>query len=186
MLWQEQLPSPQLGTIHVMVLFKRLPRLVWSPLRDEDIVPPDAQAQHPALAQEFKTLEGELLPHFRELNAGALQYQNEFRRDQLVLILGGALAAVLGVLHATVTQGAATWAGITEAVLAAALSALALRARTVGGQQRYFTSRLKAEKLRAEYFLFLGGVGTYADTKGRLPNLIRRVAEIKSGEIKNA
>ena len=168
-----------------MVLFKRLPRLVWSPMPDEDIVPPDAQAQHPALSGDLKTLGDELLPHFRELNAYALQYQNEFRRDQLILISGGALAAVLGVLHVSVPHAAATWAGITEAVLAAALSALALRARTVGGQRRYFTWRLKAEKLRSEYFLFLGSVGVYADRKARVPNLIRRVAEIKSGEIRN-
>jgi uncharacterized protein DUF4231 len=166
-----------------MTLFRRLPRLVWSP-QNEDIVPSDVQAQHPALAEDFKTLEDELLPHFRELNADALRYQNEFRLDQVMLILGGALAAVLGVLHASLPRTAAAWAGIVEAVLAAALSAVALRARTAGAQQRYFTWRLKAEKMRAEYFLFLGGVGLYADEKERLSHLIRRVAEIKSGEMK--
>jgi hypothetical protein len=166
-----------------MTLFRRLPRLVWSP-QNEDIVPSDAQAQNPALAKDFKTLEDELLPHFRELNADALRYQNEFRLDQVMLILGGSLATVLGVLHASLPRTAATWAGIVEAVLAAALSAVALRARTAGAQQRYFTWRLKAEKMRAEYFLFLGGVGLYADEKERLSHLIRRVAEIKSGDIK--
>ncbi len=84
-----------------MVLFKRSPRLVWSPMPDQDIVSPDAQAQHPALAEDLKTLGDELLPHFCELNAYALQYHNEFRRDQLMLISAGALAAVLGVLHAS-------------------------------------------------------------------------------------
>jgi hypothetical protein len=71
--------------------FRRLPRLVWSP-QSEDIVPSDVQPQHPALAKDFKTLQDELLPHFRELNADALRYQNEFRLDQVMLILGGALA----------------------------------------------------------------------------------------------
>jgi hypothetical protein len=166
-----------------MTLFRRLPRLVWSP-QNEDIIPSDVQLQHPALAKDFKTLEDELLPHFRELNADALRYQNEFRLDQVMLILGGALATVLGVLHASLPRTAATWAGIVEAVLAAALSAVALRARTAGAQQRYFSWRLKAEKMRAEYFLFLGGVGIYADEKERLSHLIRRVAEIKIGEMK--
>jgi hypothetical protein len=165
-----------------MTLFRRLPRLVWSP-QNEEIVPADVQARHPALAKDFETLDGELLPHFRELNADALRYQNEFRLDQLMLILGGTLATVLGVLHASLPR-VATWAGIVEAVLAAALSAVALRARTSGAQQRYFTWRLKAEKMRAEYFLFLGCVGLYADEKTRLPNLIRRVADLKSGEMK--
>ena len=166
-----------------MTLFRRLPRLVWSP-QNEDIIPSDVQLQHPALANDFKTLEDELLPHFRELNADALRYQNEFRLDQVILILGGALATVLGVLHASLPRTAAVWAGIVEAVLAAALSAVALRARTTGAQQRYFSWRLKAEKMRAEYFLFLGGVGIYADEKERLSHLIRRVAEIKIGEMK--
>ena len=166
-----------------MTLFKRLPRLVWS-WQNEDIIPSDVPAQHPALAQDFTTLEEELLPHFRELNADALRYQNEFRLDQVMLILGGALATVLGVLHASLPSTAATWAGIVEAVLASALSAVALRARTAGAQQRYFTLRLKAEKMRAEYFLFVGGVGLHADEKERLSNLIRRVAEIKIGEMK--
>ena len=61
-----------------MTLFRRLPRLVWSP-QNEDIIPSDVQLQHPALANDFKTLEDELLPHFRELNADALRYQNERR-----------------------------------------------------------------------------------------------------------
>jgi hypothetical protein len=39
--------------------------------------------------------------------------------------------------------------------------------------------------MRAEYFLFLGGVGIYAgDDLQKKSNLIRRVAEIKSGETK--
>jgi hypothetical protein len=168
----------------MMTLFKRLPKLRWQPAQNEDILNLDVQSQHPALANEFKLLEVELLPHFRQLNADALRYQNEFRLDQVMLIFGGALATILGVLHASLPRTLAVWAGIVEAVLAAALSAVALRARTTGAQQRFFTWRLKAEKMRAEYFLFLGGVGLYADETQRKSHLIRRVAEIKSGETK--
>jgi hypothetical protein len=66
-------------------------------------------------------------------------------------------------------------------VLAAALSAVAMRAKTTRVQQGYFSDRLKAEKLRAEYFLFLGRVGPYAEDAERLRQLVRRVAEIKGG-----
>ena len=33
------------------------------------------------------------MPHFRELDANALQLQNEFRREQVLLIFGAALAS---------------------------------------------------------------------------------------------
>jgi hypothetical protein len=167
-----------------MTLFKRLPKLRWHPAQNEEILDLNVQSQYPALADDFKSLEEKLLPHFRQLNADALRYQNEFRLDQVMLIFGGALATILGVLHASLPRTPAVWAGIVEAVLAAALSAVALRARTTGAQQRYFTWRLKAEKMRAEYFLFLGGVGIYADETKRKSNLLRRLADIKSGETK--
>jgi hypothetical protein len=169
----------------MLILFKRLPKVPWPPPQNEDILKPDVQAKHPELAEDFKSLEAELLPHFRQLNDDALRCQNEFRLDQVILIFGGALATILGVLHASLGHSLAAWAGVVEAVLAAMLSAVALRARTTGAQQRYFTWRLQAEKMRAEYFLFLGGVGIYAgDEFQRKSNLIRRVAEIKSGETK--
>ena len=169
----------------MLSLFKRWPKVPWPPPQNEDIIKLNVQAQHPELAEDFKSLEAELLPHFRQLNNDALRCQNEFRLDQVILIFGGALATILGVLHASLAHSIAAWAGVIEAILAAMLSAVALRARTTGSQQRYFTWRLKAEKMRAEYFLFLGGVGIYAgDDLQKKSNLIRRVAEIKSGETK--
>lgn len=124
------------------------------------------------------------MPHFRELDAEALRVQNQFRLDQITLIFGGTLATVLGALHASLGTAAAVWAGIIESVVAAVLSAVALRMQGTHAQQRYFSDRLKAERLRTEYFLFLGRVGTYADEAERLPCLSRRVADIKGGEVK--
>jgi len=167
-----------------MTMFKRLPSLRWSSPRDQQIVSMDAQKQSPLFADDFKTLEDELMPHFRELDAEALRVQNQFRLDQITLILGGALATILGALHASLSAAPAVWAGIIESVLAAALSAVALRLQGTHAQERYFSDRLKAETLRSEYFLFLGRVGTYADEQERLPCLIRRVADIKIGEVK--
>jgi hypothetical protein len=166
-----------------VALFKRLPSLRWSPPRDQNIIPTEAQTQSPAFSDDFKTLEDELMPHFRELDGEALRVQNQFRLDQVMLIFGGALATILGAVHASLGAGV-VWAGISEAVLAAVLSAVALRMQATHAQERYFSDRLKAERLRTEYFLFLGRVGTYADEQERLPCLIRRVADIKSGEVK--
>lgn len=109
-----------------MALFKRLPSLRWSPPRDQQIVPADAQTQSPGFSDDFKTLEDELMPHFRELDAEALRVQNQFRLNQVTLIFGGALATILGALHASFGEVLAVWAGIIESVLAAALSAVAI------------------------------------------------------------
>src|SRR6059058_334752 len=125
-----------------MALFKRLPALRWLPPRDNQIIPADAQAQHAAFADDFKTLENELIPHFRELDAEALRLQNQFRRDQVMLIFGGACATILGALQASLGPAPAVWTGIIESVLAAALSAVALRAQVTHAQERYFTGRL--------------------------------------------
>ena len=144
----------------------------------------EAQKQSPLFADDFKTLDDELMPYFREHDAEALRVQNQFRLNQVMLIFGGALATILGAVHASLGGTPAVCAGIIESVLAAALSAVAMRLQGTHAQERYFSDRLKAEKLRSEYFLFLGRVGNYADDQERLPSLIGRVADIKSGELK--
>ena len=130
-----------------MTLFKRLPRLGWKASEAQEIIPPDVPTQCPELGTDFKLLAEELMPHFRELDANAQQLQNEFRLEQVLLIFSGALVTILGALHPSV---GAVWIGITESVLAAALSAVAMRAKTTRVQQGYFTDRLKAEKHRTK------------------------------------
>jgi hypothetical protein len=127
-----------------MALFKRLPALRWLPPQDSQIIPAGAQAQHSALADDFKTLEDELIPHFRELNTEALRLQNQFRRDQVMFIFGGACATILGALQASLGSAPAIWTGIIQSVLAAALSAVALHAQITHAQERYFTDRHRA------------------------------------------
>jgi hypothetical protein len=162
-----------------LILFKRLPYLRWRPKEGEQIIPPKAQADYPAFAEDFERLEQELMPHFRELDNEALRTQNQFRLEQVALIFGGALATTLGTIQAVLAD--AIWPGIVEAVLAAMLAAIALRTQALKAQERYFTNRLKAETLRGEYFLFLGRVGSYADDDYRIQQLIRRVADVKPG-----
>ena len=120
------------------------------------------------------------MPGFRALDSEALATQNQFRLEQFLLIMGGILATLLGVLQTALA--AARWPGIAESILASVLAALAMRSRTLNAQQRYLTTRLRAETLRGEYFLFLGRIGDYADEATRTQRLKRRVDEITWGK----
>ena len=84
-------------------MFKRLPSLRWHPPRDQEIVSMEVQKQSPLFADDFKTLDDELMPYFRELDAEALRVQNQFRLDQVTLIFGAALATILGAVHASLS-----------------------------------------------------------------------------------
>jgi Protein of unknown function (DUF4231) len=159
-----------------MMLFRRFPSLRWRPRSDKQIVPLEAQAEFPEFTEDFATLERELLPHFRELDNEALRRQNQFRLDQVLLIFGGAVAAVLGAIQAA--SPSSPWPGVAEFLVAGGLSAVAFRQRELRARDRYSAGRLKAEALRGEYFLFLGRLGRYAHERERVPHLIRRVAQI--------
>jgi Protein of unknown function (DUF4231) len=132
-------------------------------------------AEYPALAGDFEILTRELLPDFHRLNAQALHAQNRFWRGELALIVGGALATVLGVVTAATES---MLPGAVEMVLAASLAAVARSLGASDVHRQYFTSRLRAEHLRSEYFRFVSRVGDYADDHGRVKALRRRVAEI--------
>jgi uncharacterized protein DUF4231 len=158
-----------------LALFRRLPRVRWRQPPIEDIVPASVLAEYPGLAEEFEILTRELLPDFHQLNAQALHAQNRFWRGELALIAGGALATALGVVAAATDS---MLPGAVEAVLAAFLAAIARSLGDSDVHRQYFTSRLRAEHLRSEYFRFVSRVGDYADDRDRVRALRRRVAEI--------
>lgn len=137
----------------------------------------------PELADEFAVLDAELMETYRAFDQGALEAQNRFRLLRLLLLVGGALATVLGTVQAAL-HGGALVLGITEAVLAGLLAPLAVAARSGKSHQRYLTSRLKAERLRSEYFVYLTGGGEYAplDHGERRRLLGRTVAAIEDSE----
>lgn len=159
-------------------LFKRRPKLFWKPRLGEQIVSPKAQAQYPALKNDFDILEQQLMSNFRNLDNQALQAQNQFRLQQFILIVGGVLTSAFGAVQAALS-GKARWPGVTEAIIAIALTAVSFIAQQTKSQKKYFSSRLKAERLRGEYFLFLGRMGGYKDDSNRVQNLILRVSEIE-------
>jgi Protein of unknown function (DUF4231) len=140
-------------------------------------------AAAPALGADFDVLDDELLPLFYELDEGALRAQNDFRLGQLLVIVGGAAATALGAVQAAL-GGGVTEIGIAEALVAGALAAVVAHVRGRQAQKEYFTTRLKAERLRGEYFLFLGRVEPYdaADDDERRLRLRRQVAQIEVEE----
>lgn len=142
-----------------MILFKRFPNPFWRPGTPDPIVSKDDQARYPALKDDFEILERIMVPVFQRLDEQALKYQNQFRGWQVFLILSGALATILGALQATLSP--AIWPGITETILAVILATVTGIVRELKFQERYFHSRLKAEVLRREYFLFLGRAEPY-------------------------
>ncbi|MGH9767670.1 MAG: DUF4231 domain-containing protein [Blastocatellia bacterium] len=162
-----------------ITLFKRLPTPRWRPKEDDQILPLDAQNRFPELKSDFDFLEQELMPGFRRLDNEALRAQNQYRRQQVILIAGGVIVATLGAVQA---HAQATWPGVAEAVVAGFLTSVSFIAREFDEQKRYFTNRLKAETLRGEYFLFLGRMGNYANDADRAQNLIRRMANIELEE----
>jgi hypothetical protein len=143
------------------VLLKRLPKLRWRPAEDWPFMSQANREAFPELAEEFAVLDAELMETFRAFDHDALEAQNRFRLLQLLLLVGGAVATVLGTVQAALDGGALAL-GITEAVLAGLLAPLAVAARSGKSHHRYLTSRLKAERLRSEYFVYLAGAGGYA------------------------
>jgi hypothetical protein len=164
-----------------ITLFKRLPMLFWRQKENEQIISLKDQDKYPDFKADFEILERELMPYFRQLDNEALRAQNQFRRQQVILIVGGVIATTLGAIQAA--NANATWPGVAEAAVAAFLTMVSVIAREFNAQGKYFSDRLKAETLRAEYFLFLGRLGNYANDADRAQNLVRRVAQIES-EIK--
>jgi hypothetical protein len=56
-----------------VMMFKRLPSLRWHPPRDQQIVSMEVQKQSPLFADDFKTLDDELLNHRVTWRRNALQ-----------------------------------------------------------------------------------------------------------------
>jgi hypothetical protein len=145
----------------------------------EDAILGDPLPETPAeLAADLALLRKHLVPQFVAEDREALRAQNDHRRDQVVLIVGGVIATGLAAL-----PGEAQWEGwkVVAAIWTAFLAAWAARSRDLSSQERWRTSRLKAELLRGEYFLFLARARHYDNDACRTRNLKKRIAEIRSG-----
>jgi hypothetical protein len=165
-------------------LLASLPRPRWRARDRDPLVPTEVRDTSPALAPDFEILERELLPDFYAFDEAALRAQNTFRLGQVFVILAGSAATSLGAVQAAL-GGGVTELGIAEALVAGALTGAVTYVRGRQAQPEYFTSRLKAERLRGEYFLFLGRVAPY-DSDGddeRLARLREQVGRITSEDL---
>jgi hypothetical protein len=163
-------------------LTRYLPQL-WGAPEQYPIVPVGEQERFPNLQHEFELLRDDVGEAFLDLDRAALAGQNRFRLINLLLIVGAAAATALGAVQAA-AQGGKFWLGIAEAILAGLLAPLAISARSGRAHRAYFTNRLKAERLRGEYFVFLVRAGEYhgLDEKRRVDVLRERVAAIEDAE----
>jgi hypothetical protein len=139
------------------------------------------RAAVPELLPDLDVVEREALPEFRQFDADALRAQNSYRLGQVVVIVGGAAATALGAVQAAL-GGGVIGVGTAEALVAGALAGALTYVRGRAAQQEYYNSRLKAERLRGEYFVFLARVAPYdtPDAEARLARLRERVGHITS------
>jgi uncharacterized protein YjbI with pentapeptide repeats len=155
-----------------------------SPQADE-IVPLSAQRDHPALSEDFRFLQQELLPRFGEARRRAASMADNLRAWH-----GGVLvAAILGVLvAAAVSYGVAVhrpfpspsleWAAVgASSASTLAIASVLLPAYRRLGERRARLQRA-ADRLRSEYFLFLGRIGPYGNPASRRNILRQRVQMI--------
>jgi hypothetical protein len=157
-------------------LFKRFPN--FHPLSNEKqhIVEPADRSSYPAFTEDFNTLDAELMAQFRQLDNEAQRRQNWYRWMYIILVLGGGLTTILLILQiAFISMNGFDLAGT---VLAAILLAATATSQSFKHHERYLNARLAAERLRCEYFLFLGHIESYADEQNRKLNLRFRVNEI--------
>jgi Protein of unknown function (DUF4231) len=100
---------------------------------------------------------------------------------QILMIVGGLIATLLGSIQAAFQD--ASWAGITEFALIAALVVVFVANRKLNPREAYVDRRLKAERLRAECFYFLAYVGQYGDRNEENSRALlkQRVELIKAG-----
>src|SRR5262249_24971228 len=142
-------------------LLKRFPLPWYRRSPDYPFVPDAVRAAVPSLNDELAYLDETVVPRFRALDHSALRAQHSFRLAAVLLIVRSATASSLGAGQ-TAMGGGSLPVGIAEGVVAALVSGMLVYTRGRRFQQRYLTSRLAAERMKSQYFLFLARAGAYA------------------------
>jgi hypothetical protein len=168
-------------------LLARFPKIFWNPsledawASDWPVVQSEHLAEFPALADDLAVWTEDLEPRFRRLDHSAQLLQNQFWRQNLTLIIGGLVATALGATQAAMGGGVAGLAAV-QAVLTGLLAGLTVLIRSRRAQQGYLTARLRAERIKSEFFLFVGRAGDYAsgDRAGRLHRQVDAIEDSES------
>jgi hypothetical protein len=159
-------------------LLRRLPTLVYREGAQTSIVEPEARSGLGALSADLTVLDEVLEPTFQRLDAAALRAQNSYRLLRLLLIFGAAIATLLGTWQAA--SDGSEWAGLAEGLVGATLAGVTALLQARGFHRRYLGTRLGAERLRSEYFLFLARTGGYeADSAAARRRLEEQVLRIE-------
>jgi len=149
------------------------------------VVPVSAQLDHPALSEDFRFLDERLVPQLSSFNARVGAATRSLRFLYAVVIGYAAAAVVLAaeVDHPLFGNRSPAPSGLAWAaagVLGAsglAIALLLLPAYRRLGARRAALQRA-ADRLRAEYFLFLGRIGGYGDPGQRQNILQERIKTI--------
>jgi hypothetical protein len=161
-------------------LLARLPEVRWRPGEDWPVVPAD-RTGYSTLGPELALWDQELEARFRTLDHQAQRLQNRFLLLNLILIFGSVAATILGAVQAA-TGGGNIWLAVFGALLSGFLVGVAVLVRDRRAQRGYLNARLKAERMKSEYFLFLAGVGEYASAHDPARALADGFAEIEVAE----
>jgi hypothetical protein len=158
-------------------LLRRFP--TRPPSTTEAIFPAEVRERYPALADDFAVLDRHLKEEFTRTDLTALRSQYAYRGLQVLMILGSALVSVLGAVQASF--GGQRWIGILVAAAGALVAAVGTFGKERDTQNTYLQARVKAERLRAQYFRYLTRVGPYAGAD-REEALQRAVIAVRRGQ----
>ncbi|MDQ2706920.1 MAG: hypothetical protein M3Z25_04485 [Actinomycetota bacterium] len=104
-----------------------------TPRESSPVVSEAERAAYPSLAEDFAVLDEVVAPSFREADLAALDRQNRYRRQQVVVLLGSALLSGFAALQAVFPEQ--RWPGVVVAVLGLVLATTSRAAgelRTLG------------------------------------------------------
>jgi uncharacterized protein DUF4231 len=171
---------------HWPALVARFPRLFWRPAEDEawdsdrPLVPPQSLDDYPWLSTDLMAWPDLLEHRFRRYDHQAQILQNRFWRQRVLLIAGGLLATSLATVQAA-SGGGHVWLAVPQTVLTGLLAGLAVLLRSRRAQYGYLSARLKAERIKSEFYLFLARSGDYAHDD-RVTRLGLAVDDIEASE----
>src|SRR5271166_2800084 len=171
---------------HWPALLVRLPKLFWHPSEDDPwdddwpVVQPAWLTQYQLLAPDLTVWCEQLEPRFRRLDHRAQILQNQFWLQCVTLIAGGLVATSLATVQAAM-GGGIVYLAVSQAVLTGLLAGLTVLVRSRRAQYGYLSARLKAERIKSEFFLFLARAGHYAGGEP-VTRLLQEVDDIEAAE----
>lgn len=145
------------------------------------IMQPYMQAEFPAFTDDFRFLEECLEPYFLAASREAYERFQQYRYRRLimaVLIIFTLLSSLAVAANLMISRSVPDLELVIVPVIAIAGSALAAGPGGLRDGSRAYWQ--KAERLRREYFIFLGQLGDYADAWRRRDRLVRNVQAIMS------